>query len=431
MAMSVTGSDPLPNTTAPVAKNLFQSTLKGFYPNEQEFYVCRHPFHGQGLLQSFSYDKVNALAREVLIELRNAARLEKKSWTITIEGLEQEKARGSAYVLLQLFQNNLDISVKGWTEAKEQHTLLCDKSSITVTLFWGSSNPFIFEKPILSLSSKQPWGLDKLNEERKEGIGTNCTLVFGEGKSAQSFAVHDLIIEQFCEWFKIQKGFAEGEKKKFDLPKVVDFTKEELDAFVSYIYTKKLDLCQFPARTAIHLLKLSFYLNAENLRSLTFNHLKDIAQDLKPSDRLYLCYTSIEKPFQELVELCQWLIEESPNFYEEILNGDEVQSEDLLMLFAIFKRYKIADLKEPLEASWKELTTEEKTLFINAAIVTAHVPLLRSMDTIGARTCRTMNKDDPKREEFIAAYRILHEKVFIERTKTDVSLLVKKGSGQS
>ncbi len=125
---------------------------------------------------------------------------------------------------------------------------------------------------MLQLAAPEVWGVDKLNQERHCGRG-DLTIVFGE----HSFAAHRLIVQSFSPLMEsmLKNPMKEASSGILEFPGV-KCSQEALEALMTLMYTKQIDLSQLPPSEAIELYELSSFLMSDALKGLALTYLYGI-----------------------------------------------------------------------------------------------------------------------------------------------------------
>jgi hypothetical protein len=274
--------------------------------------------------------------------LQKAAQGGQTSETIELKFCSSHE-RIQTHIIFEFFRKKMELTIAP-PSGKKGHTHFCfeNKSPIEVQIFWASNNRYLDPKPPVQLHEEPSWGPALLNEERNEGKG-DCTLIFG----GKRFTAHRLIVGSFSPFMR-QRLENTSNSKELNFPEITNFSQEALETFITLMYMGRIDLNKFPVTTALQLLELSPLLKSNVLRKIAFDHLYEIGYQLKDRDILQLCFFQSEHPFEELEQLCTWLLRVQPKFYENLVFAEEIQEKDYIQLTAVASYFKLEDLEKQI-----------------------------------------------------------------------------------
>ncbi len=341
--------------------------------------------------------------------LQESAKEGKTSIAFSFQKSVVDEVLAETAAVLNCFREKMDLNFRG--EKAKLHSLLCELNNrqVDILVSWDSHNTFLNPKPMLRLDQPRSWGTDLLNAQRREGHG-DCTLDFG----GKQFPAHRLIVESFSPVMKaaLQLGMQESETGLIQFPQAPALSPKALDAFIELMYTQKIDFNQFPIADAILLLEFSHFLNSEALKKSAFEYLYERADQLDSRDLLQLFFLRSEHSFDQLNQLCDWLFSGNAQFYKAILVGNELSSEELVMLFAIAKHLKISELISQLQGVWGDMPTAQKVTFAQAALAKrSHKDLFELVCELCKATVGQIPKEDPSRTDFIRAYKDVSNRI--------------------
>ena len=282
------------------------------------------------------------------------------------------------------------------------HTAFCATKRWPMSLFvkWEPNNPFL-QPPTIPPIIAEPWGIDRLNIKRLKGEG-DCILSFGE----HSFSAHCLILQQFSPFLEtmISSRMKESESKIFELREIPAFDRKTLEALMTFIYLKKLDLTQFPLSTSIKFLELGLFLSSSALQNQAFAYILKRGAHLSNGDILHLHLIQMLHPeFKHLCSFCEWLLTARPHFFAELLEEKEVSGETLFNMLVYSK-----DSSDPgIITLWKNLPTQEKVVLIKKCSEAKNLELLKAAETLYRSTLDSSSPQDTNLLQMQSAFKRL------------------------
>lgn len=274
------------------------------------------------------------------------------------------------------------------------HALLCQQGEIKVpiTLRWDPSNIHLDPKPVVEKGKVPISGQEWLNDERKRGQGTSAKLILGQ----YTFPVHRDTVRSFSEWFRLGSGFsASKEGWTIDWP----YSQSLGESLVQYMYIGKLD-AQLPQRELIELIFLGNYLLDERLKSDALIALLPNAERLNARDRLLLFFHGRVVSFPDLKRVCEWLLRQSPKFYEELIQPN-VDPMDFLMLLAIAPHFE-GDVQAGIFSVWNDFSTKQKCALLQTALDKRdHLDMLKAVLKFSKASLPEIPKSDEDREQMV------------------------------
>ncbi len=406
MAFKITTTPPAIPLDTPIQKLV--RSLKKTYEESKWIFHCQHPNHNNmARYQVIWNERMESLTVEYYKALEKEGKAGHLKAFITLDRRDGQEATEVAAIFMHFYEQlQLDYA----SDHSDYHSHFCEltERDITLTVSWKPET-FPQTKPPLVLEEAKPWSHERLNEDRKTGTRTDCTLFFG----AHVFPAHELIIGTFRGFLEIMfaSGMRETAEKKYTCPmQQLNFSREELDSFMTFIYTQKLDLDPFPLNTAIKFLEWSFFLQSESLRNTALTHIHKKSDDLTPSDTISLLFLQSEYSLPNMSDFCDWILKDKPKFYEGHLSA-----EDLLKSFVVARRFHLPEFEDELKKVWDAMPLSEKTKFVNAALTNNNPPLLKAMRKLSERACnpkRMANEDEKEKSDFIQAFEELSKRVF-------------------
>lgn len=380
---------------------------------------CMHSSHNgssggeRGGLVSYSA-KMRQITESVFQLLQSAAFGGKTAAIITFAAWHEVDYEPLIhFTVLKFLQDRMALLVLcEWPHQQKTntHSTFCalNEKSIDLSVSWSPTNPYLNPKPVLLLGTAEVWGVDKLNQERQCGRG-DLTIVFGE----HSFAAHRLIVQSFSPLMEkmLTSSMKEASSGVLELPEV-KCSQKALEALMTLMYTKQIDLSQLHPSEVIELYELSSYLVSDALKGLAFTHLHNIGSTLDDFEILNLCFIQIKLPSKDLKDLCDWLLRIWPEFYKDILIQEKMPIEDLFKLFAVSSDFKIEVLKERLQTEWDKLETSQKTAFVARACAEGdYLHILEMTKEFCKGALKTIDSKDADRPGFVAAFKQLNDQI--------------------
>ncbi len=401
-----------PENVSPL-QNLIQILRRNYAKPEQLLFCHLHP-------QKFGYTSIDQMvekATRIFQDLERRAHSGKTGAMFIFEPIKEYNGIVSLIVVLKALQNNLELQM---TPLSVGSTAYCGtfchlyEHEVSFEMKWNNDNPHLLPKPAFDPQPTEVWGYRGLFERFKGQIGTDCTLVFGEIK----IPAHRLIAARFSPVFEkmVEGQMLEAQSGVLPFPKV-NFSKEELQAFMGFMYTQEIDLKPFPSRTLLEFINWSYSILAPHLRNAALETLLPRLEKLEISDLLYLLFINSQHQ-EDLKTYTSWLLTMKPDFYKDLFKSEPIERDDLLMAFAVARFYHLDEFQKGLESFWNKISTKEKTDIVIASLENKHPSLLDIMEDLCRLTfnSKTILPTDPDRKEFVDAYKALNRRVLELRT---------------
>jgi hypothetical protein len=371
----------------PITEPVYPQTIEGLIGElennlksySSHFCLYQH-FEKDFYFSAPNINNVKQYANQLFGYLRESAKKGETSTTIEIGPLSSKENAcsnvSSFAVVAELFSKKV-LEKVSWEKKNNRHSTYCQllKGPVTLTLSWSADNPYLNPKPIVSMKQIEAWGVNRLNQERLSKSTTDFTIVIGELK----FPVHRLIISSFSPYFTnlLSGNYQEGNKSEIKIENTANLSKEALEAVFSFMYTGDINFDLLGNLVTIQLLEWSFYLLAENLGTAAFNHLLQKAELLQDQEILELLFVNSHYSYQELNQLCDWLVKAQPQFSDYFFKQNEMSDEALLKLLDVAKHYQLKELQDRVEKQWDDLTLDDKTTLVYKALENGSEGLLK------------------------------------------------------
>ncbi len=413
MAFQVSTTKPAPNPL---------EETRGYIRRVHDYYspgktsLCSSQHHKKDSRynpQELTYGGVLTHADNLFKSISQAALTGDSKVYFTFNAIDDFTEAAKIAAAFQAFQTTLKIIIE--SKADGDHSPFCslithDKTHLTVS--W---DPQLFpnSKPSLTLAQPKPWGIPLANEERQKGEGTDCTLIFGEDTEdtkKMEFPAHLCLVRTFSPFFRgqVASNMSESRSKQFIFP-TVEFTKEELESFMTFMYLQRLDLSQFPPSTAIKFLDWSFSLLSDALRNVALEYIYGKLDKLLPQDIVSLLFVQLgHDENEDLKKVCVTLLKQRPNFFITMVGAETF--EDLYKSFVVAKHFKLKEFDKGLLLIWNDLSTSDQIKFVNAALAKNDLPFMERM----RKFCEKGEKPDDTEEEkpkFDLAYKNLCDRI--------------------